>query len=118
LTSEELTAVLDRFRVERPGPRSLSEITEAQVDLVVARLAALTDAIRGGESNEATLLASRILLSDLAFVAGQFRGRANAMRVSLTSTLADLRGVMADLERSDVKPPPTPTPEGDEAGNE
>ena len=85
----DLTDLLERFRPERAGQKASPEIAEVQIQLLLTRVAALTDALRGAESNEATRLASRIVLNDLAAVAGQFRARANTMRPALAKALAD-----------------------------
>jgi hypothetical protein len=53
-------------------------------------MAALTDALRDGGSNETCRLAERLLLTDLALVAAQFRGRTNALNESLTRALEAL----------------------------
>jgi hypothetical protein len=101
LTAERLAELLDRFRPERAGQKALSEIDEAQIQFLLTRVVALTDALRGAESNETTRLASRIVLSDLSTVASQFRARANTMRPALARALADLRdGGLEALESS------------------
>jgi hypothetical protein len=93
-TLNELTDLLERFRPERAaGKAAPAEITEAQVQLLFARVAALTDALRGAESNEAARLAMRVALNDLATIADQFRGRTNMMRAALAKALADVRDV-------------------------
>jgi hypothetical protein len=91
LTPDELTPLLERFRPERARGKTPSEISDAEVQLLLARIAALTDALHDAEPNETARLASRILLSDLAVLAAQFRGRANAMRTSLAKALEELR---------------------------
>jgi hypothetical protein len=101
LTSRELTELLERFPLERTGGRTLEEMTEAQLQLLMARIAALTDMLRGAEPNDAAHLASRMLLGDLATVAAQFRGRANGTRSSLAKALADLRDVSHGAADSD-----------------
>jgi hypothetical protein len=91
-TLNELTDLLERFRPGRAaGKAAPAEITEAQVQLLFARVAALTDALRGAESNEAARLAMRVALNDLATIAAQFRGRTNMMRAALAKALADVR---------------------------
>ena len=77
LTSDELTQLLERFPLERAGGRPLEATTETQVQLLLGRIAALTEALRGRESNETTRLASRMLLVDLTSAAAYFRGRTN-----------------------------------------
>jgi hypothetical protein len=95
LTPDELTELLGRFPVERAGARTLEEITEAQVQLLLARLEALTTLLRSAEPNETARLASRMLLRDLTAVAALFRGRTNAMRPSLATARTQLREALA-----------------------
>lgn len=101
-TFDDLAALLERFPQERAGARLSADVTEHQVQLHLARVAALTHALRDAESNEATHLAHHILLSDLAVVAGQFRGRANGLRASLKETLASLSDALAHGEATPI----------------
>ncbi|MGH9723005.1 MAG: hypothetical protein ACRD8O_22570 [Bryobacteraceae bacterium] len=98
LSVHELAGLLERFPLERAGGRTFEEIADAHVQLLLARIAALTDLLRGAEPNETTHLASRLLLSDLTIVAAHFRGRANVMRPSLAKALAQLRESLARCE--------------------
>lgn len=91
LTLDEVVDLLARFRQDPAGSKTAPEIAESQVQLLLARIRALTDALRDAESNEAAGLAARIVVNDLAAVADQFRGRAHTMRVALARALADLR---------------------------
>lgn len=91
LTPDELTQLLERFPLERAGGQPLEGATEAQVQLLFERITALTEALRGAESNETTRLATRMLLVDLTSAAAHFRGRTNTMRSPLAKTLAELR---------------------------
>lgn len=97
-TSDDLAALLERCPVEHVGTRLSLEVTEGQVQLLLSRIAALTDALRDVESNETTRLAYRMLLSDLALVAGQFRGRANGLHASLAEAVASLGDTIAHCE--------------------
>ena len=102
LTFVELTQLLERLSSERAGGKTIEEVTETQVRLLLARIGAFTDMLRGAKPDEAARLVSRMLLSDLAAVAAHFRGRANTMRVPLAKALADLhvlRYESADSER-------------------
>jgi len=93
---DDLTELLGRFRPERAGQKASPEIAEVQIQLLLTRVAALTDALRGAQSNQTTRLASRIVLNDLSAVAGQFRARANTMRPALAKALADLRDARSE----------------------
>ena len=88
-TADDLTTLLERFRLQEGGAKSTAEVTEAQLDVVLARIAALTEALRKAEDDEVTRLASRILLGDLAIVAAHFRARTNDITVSLSRVLED-----------------------------
>jgi DNA anti-recombination protein RmuC len=95
---EDLTMLLERLDVQRAGAKSPSEIADAQVERLLARVAALTGALRAASQNDTARLASRVLLDDLALVAAQFRGNANDMRASLSSALDDLRGALEQID--------------------
>ncbi len=101
LTSDELTQLLERFPLERAGGRPLEGTIEAQVQLLFGRIAALTEALRGTESNETTRLASRMLLVDLTSAAAYFRGRTNTMRSPLAKALAELRDLRHESSAND-----------------
>ena len=91
---DDLTAVLERLRLHQAGARSPSEVTQAQVELLLARIASLTDTLRGTEWNDASRAAARLLLADLAMVEAQFRGNANAIGERLTGTLENVRRIL------------------------
>jgi hypothetical protein len=90
----DLTKTLERLRLEQAGARSTSEVAQAQIDLMLARIASLTDVVRSAESQEAFRLACRLLLADLALVAAQFRGRANELAEALDREIEGIRAVM------------------------
>ena len=97
-TLHELADLLERFRPERAaGKATPAEIGEAQVQIVLARLAALTEMLRGVELNEPARLAIRVALNDLATIAEQFRGRTNTMRAALEHALADSRNARSEV---------------------
>ena len=99
-TADDITALFERLDVQRAGARTSSEIADAQIELLLARVATLTVALGAAPPNDAAHLASRVLLDDLAMIAAQFRSRANAMRASLTNALDDLREALEAIERS------------------
>ena len=94
-TTEELTALLERLRLQSAGLRTTAEVAQVQQDLLLARIASLTEAIRGSEWNATTRLASRLLVDDLALVIAQFRGEANQMRASLSGALDGLTAAIS-----------------------
>ena len=91
LQIDDLTAVLRRLRLHEAGTLSPSEVTQAQVELLLARIASLTETLRGAASNEASRTAAHLLLADLAMVAAQVRGNTNALGERLTHVLANVR---------------------------
>jgi hypothetical protein len=91
-TADDLTALLERFRLQQAGAKSTSEVTQAQTDLLLGRIASLTDALRTAESGDTADLASRLLINDLALVAASLRARANEISASLTLALEGVRG--------------------------
>ena len=74
LTLGELTELLDRFPLERAGDRTFDEVTDTQVQLHLARIAALTEMLRGATANETAQLASRMLLRDSDSCRRSFQG--------------------------------------------
>ena len=99
LTVDELNALLERFALDRAGSRPAEAMTEAQIQHLLARATALTDALRDAEHSTAAQLASRLLLEDLAVIAAHFRGRANSMKPVLSKALADLADARATVGR-------------------
>ena len=87
----DLTAVLQQLRLHQAWTQSPSEITQAQVELLLVRIAVLTEALRGAESNESSRSATRLLLADVAMVSAQFRGNTNALGERLTRMLEHTR---------------------------
>lgn len=94
----DLTLLLERLRLPPAGAKPTSDVTLEQVDLLLARIASLTETLCGAAENETTRLASRILIGDLALVAAQFRGRANELTAALTRARDDTR---AEIENTD-----------------
>ena len=94
--SNDLTVLLERLRRQSAGAASLPEVHQTQLDLLLARIASLTDALRGAPSDETSRLAARLLLADLSSVAAQFRGRANDIAGALARALD---GLSSDLEK-------------------
>jgi hypothetical protein len=96
-TFDELAALLERFSLERAGVRTSDEITASQVQLLLARIAALTEVLRDALPGQTTQLASRMLLKDLSEVAAHFRGRANVLRPLLAEALTQVRESLAAI---------------------
>ena len=98
-----LTAVLQRLHLHQAGTQSPSEVTRAQVELLLARIASFTPALRAAESNESSRIAAHLLLADVAMIAAQFRGNTNALGERLTRALENVR---LTLESTADKPEP------------
>ena len=96
-TADELTRLLERFRLQQAGANATPEVNQAQLDLLLARIASLSDALRDAEASEASRLASRLLLSDLGLVSAHFRAHANEIGEALTRALD---GINAELEHA------------------
>ena len=92
---DELTALLQQLRLQQSGGKSPTEVAQAQTDLLLSRIASLSDTLRdtqgGAEWNDASRAAARLLLADLAMVAAEVRGNATALHEQLTATLDDAR---------------------------
>ena len=97
-TSDNLTALLESLRLQPAGAAPLSEVSRAQLDLLLARIALLTEALRQVQPEHTARLAERLLLADLGLVAAQFRGRANDTASALTRALD---GIRSGLESTD-----------------
>jgi hypothetical protein len=95
--ADDLTRLLERFRLQQAGANATPEVNQAQLDLLLARIASLTDTLRDTEANETTRLASRLLLSDLGLVSAHFRARANEIGEALTRAL---EGISAEFEHA------------------
>jgi hypothetical protein len=103
VTPDDLTTLLERFRIERGTASTAGEAADAQLQILVARIAELTGVLRDAPADDTGRLAARLLLADLAQVAGQFRGRANETGASIASALDHL----AEALRA-IGPPPAP----------
>lgn len=90
--------------MERAAGKGASEVGDAQLQLLLVRVAALTDALRNAAPNDAARAATRLLIADLSSVAGQFRGRANTIRASLAEAEKGLRDALGRFETSRARP--------------
>jgi hypothetical protein len=84
MSPDDLTDLLERCRLQAAGGKSPDEVTQGELDLLLARIDLLTSALRAAEANETARLATRLLLLDVGLVAAQLRGRVNVLRDSLT----------------------------------
>jgi hypothetical protein len=99
LSLDELTSLLERCSSAHAGRQRAATAGQPHVELLVARIAALTEALRDADSNEVTRLAERMLVADLALTAEQFRAGASAIGSSLAAALDTLRDTLEQLER-------------------
>ena len=106
LSPDYLAALLERLNVQPAGGKLPREVIDAQVDLLLTRIAELTGALRGAGSDGTTRLAARLLVADLSLVAAHFRGRTNDIGVALTRAL---EGIQHGLDGTDPHPEPNDT---------
>ena len=90
-----LTAILQQLRLQRADGKLPPDVARAQVDLLLARVAALTGALRNGaQPDNQTSASMRLLLADLAMVTAQFRGHTNAVGEQLARALENARSAL------------------------
>ena len=94
-TADELTGLLERFRLPQAAAKATADVSQEQLDLLLARIASLTEALRDAEANDTTRLATRLLLNDLGLVSAHFRARANEIGAALTRAL---EGISDELD--------------------
>lgn len=101
---DRLAALLQQLRLQQAEGQAPSEVTQAQVDLLLARIASLTEALRGSsDSSAAFRVTARLLLADVAMVTAQFRGNTNAIGERLTRAMENAQ---LALNRSASAPAP------------
>ena len=91
ISPDDLVRLLEQRHLPPGGAKHAEGVTHEQVDVLVARIASLTEALRGTRESQTAQLASRILLEDLALVVAQLRGRANELVESLTRAQDGIR---------------------------
>jgi hypothetical protein len=104
VTADDLTRLLEQLAVERGQAQTPAQAGDAQVELLVARITLLTEALRGAAGGDAARLAARLLVADLAQVTAQFRGRTNGIRASLESAVEEMRAALV-AARAAADPP-------------
>ena len=100
ISPEELILLLERLRRPSAGEKHAPDVTLEQVDVLLARIASLTEALRDAKEDETAQLTSRILIGDLALVTAQFRGRANELAGALSRARDDIRGELDNTDQS------------------
>ena len=97
-----LSAVLQQLPLQHADRKSPSEVTQAEIELLLARVASLSETLGGAtQSTETFRTAARLLLADVAMVTAHFRGDSNTLSERLTRALEDAQ---LALERT-VDPP-------------
>ena len=66
ISPEELILLLERLRLSSAGEKHAPDVTLEQVDVLLARIASLTEALRDAKEDETAQLTSRILIGDLS----------------------------------------------------
>jgi hypothetical protein len=92
LTPADLTAIITRIRLQPDSALAAG----GQLDVLLARVSALTDALRGSQPNgtvpnQTVALAARLLLADLGLATAYLRADASAVREALTPLLDALQ---------------------------
>ncbi|MDA1183139.1 MAG: hypothetical protein O2930_00670 [Acidobacteria bacterium] len=91
ISSDDLVRLLEQRHLPPAGATHTADVTREQVDILIARIASLTEALRDAAEDDTARLASRMLLEDLALVVAQFRGRANELVDLLTRARDGIR---------------------------
>ena len=83
----DLAALLERFRLRPQEVPTVAVAGQAQLDLALARIKALTELLRAGEPGDDARVAERLLLADLGLVSAWLRGQANETAAALAHVL-------------------------------
>lgn len=102
---DDLAVVLQQLRLQRAEAHSPSEVTQAQVELLLARIASVTDALRGARPSETSGAATRLLLADIAMATASFRSHANEVGIRLSRALEDARLALERTADTPYSPP-------------
>ena len=104
VTADDLTRLLEQLTIERGRAQTGAQASDAQIELLIARIKLLTEALRGAASGDAARLAARLLVVDLAQVTAQFRGRTNGIRAALESAVEEMRAVLGPARATPDQP--------------
>ena len=99
---DDLRALLLQLRLPAPDSKTASDAARSQLDLLLARITALTESLRTAPLDGAFDSAARLLLADLAMVAAQCRGHTSELGERLAHALEHAR---LALEGSDKAAP-------------
>lgn len=103
-TTDDLTRLLEQLAIERGRAQTGAQASDAQIELLIARITLLTEALRGAAAGDAARLAARLLVADLAQVTAQFRGRTNGIRAALESAVEEMRAALATARAAPDQP--------------
>ena len=103
-TTDDLTRLLEQLAVERGQAQTGAQASDVQIELLVARIKLLTEALRDAAAGDAARLAARLLVADLAQVIAQFRGRTNGIRAALESAVEEMRAALGTARAAPDQP--------------
>jgi hypothetical protein len=103
-TTDDLTRLLEQLAVERGQAQTGAQASDVQIELLVARIKLLTEALRDAAAGDAARLAARLLVADLAQVTAQFRGRTNGIRAALESAVEEMRAALGTARAAPDQP--------------
>jgi hypothetical protein len=103
IPSDRVLELLQQLQLQASRADTPFDAAQAQSDLLLDRLAALTRALRGADASDSSRIAARLLLADVAMTTAGIRGEASAHEASLTRVLDDVREI---LERTGERPTP------------
>ena len=91
----DLLDILTRLRLQPPDTTSADAAVRGYLELLLARISALTDALRTERVEAAQeALAARLLLADVTAVVAQLRGQTNELAVSLSAALSATQAIL------------------------
>ena len=95
LTAAALAAALERLQLRPPDVQTVPAAMHGEVELLCARIASITELLRADPAwSDATRVAARLLLADVAAVAAQFRADTNESAGALARTLDSIRSLL------------------------
>jgi hypothetical protein len=100
ISPDELILLLERLRLPSAGERHAPDVALEQVEVLFARIASLTEALRGATEDDIARLGGRMLIGDLALVTAQSRGRTNELVGALTRARDNIRGEIDSTDQS------------------
>lgn len=87
----DLLDILTRLALRPADVGSSAAAVRGQQDLLLARVSALTAAVRDAPAGDDARLAARLLLADIGLVLAHLRGQATELAAALDEALGSLR---------------------------